>query len=196
MSLQFGVGPSTCHSICAEFESALCTIRNEYIKFPKNQDQIQKHIANFEKTSQLPQIVRVIDGSHIPILAPSKNKEDYFNRKHAYSFNLLGVVDINMVFLHASVGYLSSIHDSRVLQLSDIYQKIKHQNLLSAPLREISGFLIKPQIIGNSAFPNRSWIIKPYLNHAVLTPKERLFNAKLCRVRFVVVRAFGFLKSR
>ena len=64
-----------------------------------------------------------------------------------------------MLFLHASVGYPGSIHDLRVLQLSDIYQKIEHENLLSAPLREISRFLIKPQIIGDSAFPNRSWII-------------------------------------
>ena len=85
--------------MCAEFESALCTIRNEYIKFPQNQDQIQKHITNFEETSQIPHVVGFFDGSHIPILAPGENKEDYFNRKHAYSVKLLGVVDINMLFL-------------------------------------------------------------------------------------------------
>ena len=51
-------------------------------------------------------------------------------------------------------------------------------------------------IIGDSAFTNWSWIIKPYPNHAVLTPTERLFNAKLCKVRCTVVRAFVLLKSR
>ena len=196
LSLQFGVGTSTCHSICTGFEYALCTLCNEYIKFPKNQDQIQRHITNFEETSQLPQIVCIADGSHIPILAPGENKEDYFNRKHGYSVNLLGVVDINMLFLYASVGYLGSIHDSRILQLSDIYQKIEHKNLLSVPLREITGFLIKPQMIGDSALTNRSWIIKPYPNHAVLTPTERCFHAKLCGVICVVEQAFDLLKSR
>ena len=59
-----------------------------------------------------------------------------------------------MLFLHTSVGYPGTIHDLRLLQPSDIYPKIEHENLLSAPLREISGFLIK--IIRYSVFPNRS----------------------------------------
>ena len=54
LSLQFGVRTSTCHSICTEFESASCTIHNEYITFPQNQDQIQRHNTNFEWTSQIP----------------------------------------------------------------------------------------------------------------------------------------------
>ena len=87
-------------------------------------------------------MVGVVDGSHIPILPPGESKEDYFNRKHAYCVNRLAVVDINMLFLYASVRYPGSIHDSRVLQLSDIYRKIEHENL--APHREISGFQNKP----------------------------------------------------
>ena len=81
-----------------------------FLKINKNQDQIQRHITNFEETSQVPQVVGVVDGSHISILAPGENKEDYFNLKHAYSVNLLGVGDINMLFLCASVGYPGSIH--------------------------------------------------------------------------------------
>ena len=148
MSLQFGVGTSTCHSIC------VCTTHNEYIKFSQNQHQIQKHITNFEETIQRPQIVGAVDGLHIPILVPGENREDYFNRKHACSVNFVGEVDIKMLFLHASVGYPSSIHDLRVLQLLDIYQKIERENLLSAPLREISRFLIKPQTILDGSFPH------------------------------------------
>ena len=143
MSLQFGVGTSTCHSIC------VCTTHNEYIKFSQNQHQIQKHITNFEETIQRPQIVGAVDGLHIPILVPGENREDYFNRKHACSVNFVGEVDIKMLFLHTSVGYPSSIHDLRVLQLLDIYQKIERENLLSAPL-------IEPQTILDGSFPHRS----------------------------------------
>ena len=32
-----------------------------------------------------------------------------------------------MLLLHAFVGYLGSIYESRVLQLSDTYQKIEHK---------------------------------------------------------------------
>lgn len=101
-----------------------------------------------------------------------------------------------MLLLHAFVGYLGSIYQSHVLQLSDTYQKIEHKNLLSTPLREISGFLIKAQLIGDSTFPNQSWMIQPYHNHVVLTPTERRFNAKFCRVRCVLERPFGLLGSR
>ena len=99
LSLQFGIGTSTCHSICAEFESALCTIHNEYIKFPQNQDQVQRHITNVEETSQIPQIVGIADGSHIPILVPGENKEGYFNQKHVYSVNFyMHQLDIPVAF--------------------------------------------------------------------------------------------------
>ena len=74
-----------------------------------------------EETSQLPQIVDIVDGSNISILVPGESKEDYFNRNIVYRVSLLGVVDINMLFLHASTGYPGSIHDSRVLELPDIY---------------------------------------------------------------------------
>ena len=77
----------------------------EYINFPQNQDQIQSQITNFGETNQIPQIVGVVNGSYIPFIAPGESKEDYFNGKHAYSVNLLGVVDINMLFLHASIVY-------------------------------------------------------------------------------------------
>jgi len=66
----------------------------------------------------MPQIVGTIDGCHIEINAPSRNHVDYFNQKQHYSVNLQAIVDSNLNFLHASVGYRGSIHDARVLRLS------------------------------------------------------------------------------
>lgn len=83
LSMQFGVGSSTCHMICKEFENHLCNIRNNYIKFPNTREKVQRIIDQFEDFCEIPQIVGVIDGSHVTILAPAENKEDYFNRKHA-----------------------------------------------------------------------------------------------------------------
>ena len=34
---------------------------------------------------------------------------------------------------------------------------------------------IQPLIVGDSAFPLRSWLLKPYTN-AVLTPQQHYFN--------------------
>ena len=97
------------------------------LNFFQSQDQIQRYISNFEETSEIHQFVGVVDGSHIPILAPGENKEDYFNCTVSSSYIRVTIGNsryFKMLFLHASVGYPGSIYDLRVLQLSDIYQKI------------------------------------------------------------------------
>ena len=195
LSLQFGAGSSTCHEICKEFETHLCSLRENYVKFPKTQEEIQNAINSFEEFSEIPQVMGAVDGSHISILAPSDNKEDYFNRKHDYSVNLMGILDHRMMFLYAAVGFPGSIHDSRAFQLTDVHHDIENGDLLSQPTAEISGLYVKPQIIGDSAFPDRNWILKPYPNNN-LTPTERRFNRKLCSARVVVEQGFGLLKSR
>ena len=99
-----------------------------------------------------------IDGCHLEINAPSRNKEDYFNRKKNYSVNLQVVVDCDLKFMHVAVGYPGSIHDARVLRLSGLYEQTLH-----FPTRIISGTEVPPLIVGDSAYPLLTWlIIKPY----------------------------------
>ena len=54
---------------------------------------------------------------------------------------------------------------------------------------------IQPLIVGDSAFPLRSWLLKPYTN-AVLTPQQPYFNYRLSRARMVTEAAYGQLKGR
>ena len=50
-------------------------------------------------------------------------------------------------------------------------------------------------IVGDSAFPLKPWLLKPY-THAVLTTRQRYFNYRLSMARMVVEAAFGQLKGR
>ena len=50
-------------------------------------------------------------------------------------------------------------------------------------------------ILGDSAFPFRIWLLKPY-STAVLSAEQHYFNYLLSRGRMVSERAFGQLKSR
>ena len=150
-------------------------------------------MSKFEEDYEIPQILGAIDGSHIRIIAPSENHEDYFNRKRYHSVNLQAIVDSSLLFLHVSVGYPGSIHDSRVLQLSGIYDYAENQDILSSPSLFINGVETRPLLVGDSAYTLRTWLIKPYANRA---NGFSLQCRKLSAARSVVERAFGKMKTR
>ena len=55
-----------------------------------------------------------IDGCHIPVMPPSSNHTDYYNRKGWYSIILQAVVDHEYIFRDISVGWPGSVNDARV----------------------------------------------------------------------------------
>ena len=150
----------------------------------------------FEEEYGIPQIVGAIDGCHIEINAPPDNHEDYFNRKQHYSVNLQAIVDCDLKFIHVSFGYPGSIHDARVLRLSGLFDLGENEQILTSPMKIVSGTEIPPLIIGDSAYPLLKWLVKQYPNRGHLPPDEREFNKKLSAARSVVERAFGMLKGR
>ena len=131
--LQFGLGKSTAKVICSEFEQAIFDLRDRFIKFPLTSEENGEKIEEFKELYGIPQIVGAIDGCHIEINAPTQNHEDYFNRKQHYSVNLQAIVDVNLKFIHATVGYPGSIHDARVLRLSGLYDFAENEQILSCP---------------------------------------------------------------
>ena len=73
--------------------------------------------------------------------------------------------------------------------------KLLKTTLYLSMAKTIEGAEVYPMILGDSAFPFRIWLMKPY-THANLTPEEANFNYRLSCTRMVIERAFGQLKSR
>lgn len=87
-----GLANPTVVKWCHEFVEAICRLQDEFLKFPSTREEIGRKIEGFSEKSKFPNVVAAIDGSHIPIKAPKENHEDYFNRKHFYSFLVQGIV--------------------------------------------------------------------------------------------------------
>lgn len=68
------------------------------VRFPETEEE-KEDIANgfFEKW-QYYNCCGSMDGTHIPILAPQTNAEDYYCYKCFHSINVLAVVDHNYLF--------------------------------------------------------------------------------------------------
>ena len=137
-------------------------LKDHSIKFPLTIEKNREEMEEFEEMYGIPQIVGGIDGCHIEMNAPSQNHEDYFNRKQHHSVNLQAIVDANLKFIHATVGYPGSIHDARVLRLSGLYDFAENEQILSGPIRNISGTDVGPLLAGDSAYPLTTWLMKPF----------------------------------
>ena len=67
--------------------------------------------------------------------------------------------------------------------------------ILPQSVLEIEGQAIPPLIIGDGAFPIRSWIRKPY-GDAILNEQKRYLNYRLSTARMVTECPFAKLKGR
>ena len=82
-----------------------------------------------------------------------------------------------------------------LLKSTELWTNIVEDGLLPNVGKKIGEISCPPVIVGNSAFPLRTWLLKPYTN-AVLTPQQRYFNYRLSRARMVTAGAYGQLKGR
>ena len=89
--------------------------------FPNTTTIVREKINGFREKSNFPNVVGAIDGTHIYIRAPKVNHEDYFDFKRRYSFVVQGVVDASGSYLSVSTGFPGSMHDARVLRLSNLF---------------------------------------------------------------------------
>ncbi|KAI7800694.1 putative nuclease HARBI1 [Triplophysa rosa] len=178
----FGIGEETLCILIREVCHGIKKLMlKKYIHLPYG-NELEQNVSGFAKRG-MPFCVGAIDGTHIPIIAPTENPADYHNRKGWYSAILQGIVDHKMCFTDIYVGWL---HDARVLANSDIYILAEHRQGGYLYAREhsgnINGLEIPLYLIGDPAYP--------------LKNEKRIFNHRLSSARIIVEHAFGRLKGR
>lgn len=195
MGPNFNVGKTTVVEAVQDVVDALCDLKNEYIRFPSTNIDVLTTQQTFESLTDLPNVVGAIDGTHIKIKTPTQSGPDYFSRLQQHDVVVQAVADGEKRFLVVAAGFPGSMHDSRVLRNSSLYRQITNNELLLGPAVRVGAKEIKPLLLGDSAYPLSSWLLKPF-HEGMNDPEEITFNKELSRARVSVECAFGILKGR
>ena len=180
------------HDTC---KAIVLVLQKLFITFPSG-EQLKRVVEGFESKWGMIQCVGSIDGCHIPIMPPALNHTDYYNRKGWYSVILQAVVDHDYLFQDICVGWPGSVHDARVFANSGMYKKMTIDRIFDGNEVQIKGKNIPLFLIGDSAYPLKTFLMKPFTFNSSLANDQKVFNYHLSKARIVVENAFGRLKAR
>ena len=196
-----GLGVATVCSIVKEVtEAIIANLWNLSVKqhMPETKEDFERKILDMEELWQFPSCWGAIDGCHIPIKCPSgglQASKEFHNFKNFYSVVLMAIVDSNYRFVWASCGFPGNSHDSIIFQSTELWSNITEKDAIPNIGQTVDKIIIYPLLLGDSAFPPQTWMMKPYTN-AVLTKQQTNFNYRLSRARMVTEGAYGQMKGR
>ena len=104
----------------------------------------------------------LIDGSHIRIIGPTRNHQDYFNRKEWHSIVSQALVDHEYRFTNTYVRWPGSVHDAQIFSNSDLYAKGESDQIMPSGIRRIKNVDVPVIILGDATYLMLPWIMKPY----------------------------------
>ena len=129
---------------------------------------------------QIPQVVGAVDGTHVEILCPdSESRVDYFSRKQKYTINTQAVVGSDLIFLDVVTGFSTAVIMMLVfLEAPHYTTEAENWDILNLPQQSIDGYMVRPLLLGDGAYPATTWAIKPYSYHLMLVFLEALSDSE------------------
>ena len=192
----FGIGINTTSNIVYETCKAIVTLLGpSYVYLPKNIDEMRMKVAEFECKFGMQQAFGCIDGTHIPIICPSNNSQDYYKYKGFHSLNVQAVCDYRGTFMDVECRWPGSVHDAKVFANSSINDKLRKGKLPAVFQSVLQGYEKVPNyLIGDPAYPLTPFCMKEY--DSCENNEQVIFNNLLRSARNPIECAFGRLKAR
>lgn len=111
---------------------------------------------------------------------------------------MLAVVDADYNFVYLDVGNVGRNSDGGVFANSSLSHLLEAEQLFipnnkPLPCRRIP---MPHVLVGDAAFPLKTYIIKPYPGSLTGQREKEIFNYRLSRARRIVENAFGILSNR
>jgi hypothetical protein len=160
---------------------------------------LKRIIARFKDGTRLDNMCGAIDGSHIKLYNKAANKyvpAQYWSRHDMHSVLLQGICDHDRIIWSVACRQPGGCHDAAHLRTTQIWDELREGVVLQEPVIRTEGKDIKSYIVGNSAYPLMSFLLKAFNNRATGSPDQNLFDKYLRKGRVKIENAFGILKNR
>lgn len=131
----------------------------------------------------------VLDGTHVPVLAPKNDDASFRNRKGWTSINAMVATDSRHKFIFVDSKAPGSAHDCRVMKNTSMYDKYHIQKRLP-----FDGGIVGADGGYNDYIP---WICTPYPDKRnfqdPMEPRISRFNTHFLRARTTVEQTIGMI---
>ena len=150
----------------------------KYIHFPQDEPSLERLIAGWEQKTGFPMVVGTVDGTHIPIMQPYRNSQDYYSYKMKCTINVQGVCDYNGKFIDVHIRWPGGTHNAKVFPYSSINKHLQEQKQpylcrTLLPGRDKVGLLL----LGDPAYPLLPHVMKEFAT--CTTDAQVIFNQML-----------------
>ena len=109
-----------------------------------------KKMLNFYLFAEFPNVVGVIDCTHVPVKAPKENRDQFRDKDHNFSLNVQAVVNHRGALTNLISRWPGSVHDSRILKESDLQQVLDFH------------LMGKYYLLGDQGYKCQSNLLTPY----------------------------------
>ncbi|KAG0426697.1 hypothetical protein HPB47_026203 [Ixodes persulcatus] len=110
---------------------------------------------------------------------------------------LLAMCDSGYKFLYVDVGRCGGESDGGVFRRCQLSGALESNQLWVPEPVALPGGNVTPYVIlGDEAFPQKPYLMRPYPKRSIKTDADKIFNYRLSRARRVIENAFGILTSR
>jgi len=164
---RFDFGKSSLADAFVKIIHAMYEIAPDIIKWPHG-ETIDIIKGKFKSFAGIENVIGAVDGTYIRIKASKKDAKVYNTRKCFYAFTLQCISEPSLKFIDAFIGYPGSVSDRRIFTQSNIYKNIE--------LNLEHYFDNESFILGDKAYPLKTWCIPPFIEHKKLNNAQIYFN--------------------
>ena len=116
--------------------------------------------SQFYELVHFPEVLGLVDGTHIRIQKPSQDEANYVNRHFYDSINVQAICRPDGRFCDVLARFPGSVHDSRIWKLSQVEIFVENN------------FLVGEHILGDSGYMLRQCLLTPYRQPASMAQQN------------------------